>query len=181
MWTRQIERQLNALMKRIEDVLGKGWEQHVEGQKLKSDCESFRYVTRLFSALSNVSNSGYLSSFFQWSSEPIIWYTPYNFFCRLKLNTQEVFDQWSRLVQQKQLGVTGRIFGIENVRGRVNKSLRLKVNFLPEIITLSKEVYIFAVILLVIVKKEYLQCILQCILSRCETWNGWDSEFRSSS
>jgi dynein heavy chain 1 len=29
-------------MRRVEDVLGKSWEQHVEGAKLKADGESFR-------------------------------------------------------------------------------------------------------------------------------------------
>lgn len=29
-------------MRRVEDVLGKGWENHVEGQKLKADGDSFR-------------------------------------------------------------------------------------------------------------------------------------------
>lgn len=91
-------------MHRVEDVLGKGWENHVEGQKLKADGDSFR----------------------------------------LKLNTQELFEDWSRKVSQKQLSVSGRIFGIESVRSRIMMSkgnvLRLKVNFMPEIITLSKEV-----------------------------------------
>ncbi len=64
-WAKQVERQLNTYMKRVEDVLGefcfqfllrmlqvlklsllvilgKGWENHVEGQKLKSDGDSFR-------------------------------------------------------------------------------------------------------------------------------------------
>ena len=39
--------------------------------------------------------------------------------------------------------MSGRIFGIESVRSRVpgkGNVLRLKVNFIPEIITLSKEV-----------------------------------------
>ena len=54
----QIERQLNAYMRRVEDVLGKGWENHVEGQKLKADGDSFR----------------------------------------LKLNTQELFEDWARKV-----------------------------------------------------------------------------------
>ena len=102
-WARQIERQLNAYMRRVEDVLGKGWEQHLEGQKLKADGDSFR----------------------------------------LKLNTQELFDDWSRKVQQKQLGASGRIFGIEGVRSRQagkGNVLKLKVNFMPEIIALSKEV-----------------------------------------
>ena len=45
-------------MRRVEDVLGRGWENHVEGQKLKSDGDSFR----------------------------------------MKLNTQEIFDDWARKV-----------------------------------------------------------------------------------
>ena len=83
-------------------LLGKGWENHIEGQKLKADGDSFR----------------------------------------LKLNTQEIFDDWARKVQQRNLGVTGRIFAIESQRSRTGRGnvLKLKVNFLPEIITLSKEV-----------------------------------------
>uniref|UniRef100_A0A2P2HXP1 Dynein heavy chain, cytoplasmic n=1 Tax=Hirondellea gigas TaxID=1518452 RepID=A0A2P2HXP1_9CRUS len=101
-WARQIDRQLTAYMRRVEDVLGKGWESHVEGQKLKADGDSFR----------------------------------------VKLNTQEIFDDWARKVQQRNLGVSGRIFAIESHRSRTGKGneYRLKINFLPEIITLSKEV-----------------------------------------
>ncbi|KAJ0063304.1 hypothetical protein NL108_015773, partial [Boleophthalmus pectinirostris] len=101
-WAKQIDRQLTAYMKRVEDVLGKGWENHVEGLKLKQDGDSFR----------------------------------------AKLNTQEIFDDWARKVQQRNLGVSGRIFTIETsrARGRSGNMLKLKVNFLPEIITLSKEV-----------------------------------------
>ncbi|MBN3298743.1 DYHC1 protein, partial [Amia calva] len=101
-WAKQIDRQLTAYMKRVEDVLGKGWENHVEGLKLKQDGDSFR----------------------------------------MKLNTQEIFDDWARKVQQRNLGVSGRIFTIESTRarGRGGNVLKLKVNFLPEIITLSKEV-----------------------------------------
>ena len=47
-------------------------------------------------------------------------------------------------VQQKQMSVSGRIFIIENSRSRQmvkgNNNLKLKVNFMPEIITLAKEV-----------------------------------------
>ncbi len=64
----QIDRQLTAYMKRVEDVLGRGWENHVEGQKLKADGDSFR----------------------------------------AKLNTQEIFDDWARKVQQRNLGVSGK-------------------------------------------------------------------------
>jgi hypothetical protein len=41
-WTRQIERQLQTYMKRVEDVLGKGWEHYAEGQKLQSESNAFR-------------------------------------------------------------------------------------------------------------------------------------------
>ncbi|XP_050702243.1 dynein heavy chain, cytoplasmic-like isoform X2 [Eriocheir sinensis] len=101
-WAKQIDRQLTAYMRRVEDVLGKGWESHVEGQKLKGDGDSFR----------------------------------------LKLNTQDIFDDWARKVQQRNLGVAGRIFAIETHRSKTGKGneCKLKVNFLPEIITLSKEV-----------------------------------------
>jgi len=45
-------------MRRVEAVLGKGWESHVDGQKLKADGDSFR----------------------------------------LKLNTQDLFEDWSKKV-----------------------------------------------------------------------------------
>lgn len=101
-WVKQIDYQLTMYLKRVEDVLGKGWENHIEGQKLKADGDSFR----------------------------------------TKLSTQEIFDEWARKVQQRNIGVTGRIFTIESVRSRLGRGnvLKLKVNFLPEIITLSKEV-----------------------------------------
>jgi hypothetical protein len=41
-WARQIERQLLTYMKRVEDVLGKGWELYAEGQKLQSESRTFR-------------------------------------------------------------------------------------------------------------------------------------------
>ncbi|KAE9394324.1 dynein heavy chain protein 2 [Gymnopus androsaceus JB14] len=41
-WARQIERQLLTYMKRVEDVLGKGWELYAEGQKLQSESNAFR-------------------------------------------------------------------------------------------------------------------------------------------
>jgi len=41
-WATQIERQLAAEMKRVEDILGKGWEVDVQGQKLKADGDRFR-------------------------------------------------------------------------------------------------------------------------------------------
>lgn len=101
-WARQIDNQLTMYLKRVEDVLGKGWESHLEGQKLKADGDSFR----------------------------------------AKLSTQEVFQDWTRNVQERKIGITGRIFMIDSVRSRTGRGsvLKLKVNFLPEIITLYKEV-----------------------------------------
>lgn len=71
--------------------IGKGWEDHLEGQKLKADGDSFR----------------------------------------LKLNTQEIFDDWARKVQQRNLGVSGRIFAIESSRSRLGRGniLKLKVSW----------------------------------------------------
>jgi hypothetical protein len=40
-WARQIERQLATYMQRVEDVLGKGWAQYSEGQKLQSESAAF--------------------------------------------------------------------------------------------------------------------------------------------
>ena len=41
-WARQIERQLEAYMKKVEDVLGKDWALHSEGQKLQDESNNFR-------------------------------------------------------------------------------------------------------------------------------------------
>ncbi|RUP48413.1 dynein heavy chain [Jimgerdemannia flammicorona] len=41
-WARQIDRQLTLYMKRVEDVLGKGWELYAEGLRLQSESSSFR-------------------------------------------------------------------------------------------------------------------------------------------
>lgn len=41
-WARQIERQLNAYMKRVEDILGNQWGMYHEGQKLQSESNSFK-------------------------------------------------------------------------------------------------------------------------------------------
>ncbi|TPX36351.1 hypothetical protein SmJEL517_g01576 [Synchytrium microbalum] len=41
-WARQIERHLSLYMKRVEDVLGKGWELYAEGQKLSAISSAFR-------------------------------------------------------------------------------------------------------------------------------------------
>jgi dynein heavy chain 1 len=41
-WARQLDRQLNEYLKRVEDVLGPRWKEEVGGKKLYSEGESFR-------------------------------------------------------------------------------------------------------------------------------------------
>ncbi|KAM7195585.1 Dynein heavy chain, N-terminal region 1 domain containing protein [Rhypophila sp. PSN 637] len=41
-WARQIERQLDSYMKKVEDVLGADWAVHAEGQKLQDESDLFR-------------------------------------------------------------------------------------------------------------------------------------------
>ncbi|XP_037905377.1 dynein heavy chain, cytoplasmic isoform X4 [Hermetia illucens] len=101
-WARQIDNQLTMYLKRVEDVLGKGWESHIDGQKLKADGDSFRN----------------------------------------KLSISEVFQDWANKVQERNFGISGRIFTIESARSRTGRGnvLKLRVNFLPEVVTLWKEV-----------------------------------------
>ena len=87
-------------MGRVEAVLGKGWETHVDGQKLKSDGDSFR----------------------------------------LKLNTQELFEEWCHKVAQKNIPTSSRIFQVDNIKTSMGNVYNLKVNFSPDIISLTKEV-----------------------------------------
>ncbi|KAL3439245.1 dynein heavy chain, cytoplasmic [Aspergillus tetrazonus] len=41
-WARQIERQLDGYMRKVEDVLGEDWHLHTEGQKLQAESNLFR-------------------------------------------------------------------------------------------------------------------------------------------
>jgi len=41
-WAKQIERQLDGYMRKVEDVLGKDWHLHAEGQKLQAESSKFR-------------------------------------------------------------------------------------------------------------------------------------------
>lgn len=63
-------------------------------------------------------------------------------YCIVKgVNRQNDIDYYSCFqVTTRNLGVGGRIFAIESTRTRTGNMLKLKVNFLPEIITLAKEV-----------------------------------------
>lgn len=40
-WAKQLKNRLQLYMGRVEDVLGRGWEQHVEGRKLKEEGDAF--------------------------------------------------------------------------------------------------------------------------------------------
>ncbi|CAH7670024.1 dynein heavy chain, N-terminal region 1-domain-containing protein [Phakopsora pachyrhizi] len=40
-WGKQIERPLLTYMKRVKDVLGRGWENYAEGSRLATDSNSF--------------------------------------------------------------------------------------------------------------------------------------------
>ncbi|KAF2396617.1 cytoplasmic dynein-like protein 1 heavy chain 1 [Trichodelitschia bisporula] len=41
-WARQIERQLDSYMRKVEDILGRDWHLHTEGQKLEQESRMFR-------------------------------------------------------------------------------------------------------------------------------------------
>lgn len=41
-WAKQIERQLDGYMKKVEDILGNDWSLHAEGQKLDTESKMFR-------------------------------------------------------------------------------------------------------------------------------------------
>ena len=41
-WARQIERQLDGYVRKVEDILGPDWHQHIEGQKLETETKMFR-------------------------------------------------------------------------------------------------------------------------------------------
>ncbi|KAI3646052.1 hypothetical protein MP228_008980 [Amoeboaphelidium protococcarum] len=42
MWVKQLERQLNLYVKKIESVFGQGWETYADGQKLNEEIQNFR-------------------------------------------------------------------------------------------------------------------------------------------
>jgi len=46
---------------------------------------------------------------------------------RLKLNTKDIFDDCARGVQQRNMGVSGRIFTIESSRSRTGRGNVLKL------------------------------------------------------
>lgn len=59
---------------------------------------------------------------------------------RQKLNAQNIFEEWVGRVQSKNISLAGRIFNIEKRQKDGKISLKLKVNFSPDVVTLFKEV-----------------------------------------
>lgn len=110
-WARQIERQLLTYMKRVEDVLGKGWELYAEGQKLQSESSAFRRKL---------------------DTRPVYeaWLHDIN---RRDMGVN------GRLFEIVRLRSTGTIGGVGGGGGR-EVQYQLAVNFDPQIITLFKEV-----------------------------------------
>ena len=98
-WARQIERQLDGYMKKVENVLGDDWALQAEGEKLDEERKMFRK----------------------------------------KLDTRPIFESWLRDVQQRNISISGRLFGITRNRTSGNL-LELTVNFDPQVIVLFKEV-----------------------------------------
>jgi dynein heavy chain 1 len=100
MWIKQIEAQLTMYEKRVKDVLGEGWANHLEGRDLKREVDSFRQI----------------------------------------LNTDQLFKDWCVKIQSKEITSNGRLFATEKqqIQGRVIS--KLKVNYTPETIVISKEV-----------------------------------------
>ena len=80
-------------MDRVEAVLGKGWETHVDGQKLKANVDSFR----------------------------------------VKLNTQELFEDWSRKInQENSVNFNSRFFLAETPRASKETNYSLEINILTK-------------------------------------------------
>ena len=98
-WVRQIERQLDGYMGKVEAVLGEDWTLHADGEKLLSESNLFRK----------------------------------------KLETRHIYESWVHDVQNRKLGITGRLFTIMRTRASGNM-FELAVNFDDQVIALFKEV-----------------------------------------
>jgi hypothetical protein len=112
LWARQIERQLLAYMKRVEDVLGRGWELYAEGQKLQSESAAFRRKL---------------------DTRPVFdaWMHDIN------RRDMGIGGRLFEIVRIRQGGTPGQTPGAASGGGT---SVQLAVNFDPQIITLFKEV-----------------------------------------
>ncbi len=117
-WATQIERQLATEMKRVEDILGKGWELDVQGQKLKADGDRFRRKL----------NTNYVSA--------ILYQAITLFMVLLTRFSTKIFEEWVKDVESRNFQVAGRLLDV----AKKGSKLQLEVHFDPQIITLFKEV-----------------------------------------
>jgi dynein heavy chain 1 len=120
MWLRQIEYQLNMNMKRIEDVLGEGWTNHLEGTGI------------LFSHPFSISNLKSLIAGKELKKECDM--------LRQKLNTAQMFKEWSDKIISKCQETSDKLFAIEKQQRDGRVICQIRVNFSPDSIKISKEV-----------------------------------------
>jgi dynein heavy chain 1 len=122
MWAKQIERKLHMLLQRVEGVLGKGWEQHVEGKALKQVSGVREDIDK-----SILVNLHFVDAFLS------------------KLNPQVIFENWvSELVSVPTFDVRNIILNIVSKTSNEEEDgveRELSVAFSHQIVTLFKEVH----------------------------------------
>ncbi|XP_065319190.1 dynein heavy chain, cytoplasmic-like isoform X2 [Gordionus sp. m RMFG-2023] len=138
-WVRQIERRLDTYTKRIGDILGKDWETHLEGRNLKAEADAFRLKLLDSDSL-----------FDEWASR--VQSRNYTVSGRIfnVESSRELMMVMNRECEDPNEGsINGQGTGSNismssgtavDVSSGVVFRYKLKVNFLPEIITLAKEV-----------------------------------------
>ena len=103
-WSKQVRKPLDflnhPLFAQIDRQLGKGWANQVKGQKLKADSDSVRAKL---------------------NTQVLLLISP------LISLIQEIYDDWARKIQQRDLGVSGRIFVIVNIRARSGRGNQYKL------------------------------------------------------
>uniref|UniRef100_A0A183BLW5 Dynein heavy chain, cytoplasmic n=2 Tax=Globodera pallida TaxID=36090 RepID=A0A183BLW5_GLOPA len=100
MWVKQVESQLNQNIKRIENVLGEGWANHLEGKELSKECELLRQ----------------------------------------KLDTTQLHKEWTDKMLAKCEVQDDKLFTIDRLQRDGKLIYRIRVNYSPDSIRISKEV-----------------------------------------
>jgi hypothetical protein len=155
-------------LKRVEDVLGKGWKEQRGGKELYNDGESFRKkLDTQVRSTHTISLPPTASSALLGRRSAFSLLSINEFFCTLaafadcrsrainhtscclcvclffsapSCALQVLFEKWSNHVQKLKPGPSGHVFDIDLKRGEGATALVLSVNFHPSIITISKEV-----------------------------------------
>lgn len=112
-WIRQIERQLSMYMKRVEDVLGEGWANHMEG------CDLFVFFIKHFIGRELKKDGD-------------------NF--RQQLNTEVMFNDWCVMITGKNITMTGKLYAFDKQQRDGKIFHKIRVNYSPESIVIAKEV-----------------------------------------